>query len=132
VTGDYDIPECWLLVTGDPFSNRDGEGGLNFTGPFDDSEDASNYAELHYADTQWWVIKADTPRPLETPPWEEGMEIRVVGSMGVQVIDKVVEAPGYRGQQTLTVGGLTFTVDADGNDRHGNKLAHRVRAPILL
>jgi len=44
-------PSEYVLASGNPFD------GLFIHGPFDDAAEATEYAENHYKDSSWWVVK---------------------------------------------------------------------------
>lgn len=45
-----------ILVIGNPVD------GIIFIGPFDDGEEAVEYAEVHHKNDEWWMAPIDTPK----------------------------------------------------------------------
>lgn len=49
-------PERCVLLVGDPVD------GITLYGPFDNSEDAGDYAEQFHGNDTWWIV---TPTPVQ-------------------------------------------------------------------
>jgi hypothetical protein len=45
----------YIIIFGDPIK------GFNFRGPFDDHQDAADYADVNEPNEYWWVAELDPP-----------------------------------------------------------------------
>lgn len=52
------VPDRWLIVTGNPAD------GMEFLGPFDDSEQANDYADTYLSERDWWIVPLTYPEGL--------------------------------------------------------------------